>query len=104
MVLSDRLGNKTRSPLARTLIYVAAFGLGSLFLSAILSWAMVGIAEGMLPAGAGSAAKDKDGKDALGAASAGARSPGGSGGPGRIPKPGSKAERPRGNESAPGAD
>ncbi len=110
MVLSERLGNKARTTAQRTLIYVAAFGLGALFLSFGLSWAVVGMAEGVLPAAAGSGAP-KDGKDAKdgAAASAGARLPGpGAGGPalGNSPRsmpktPGSKAGAARGNEGPP---
>jgi hypothetical protein len=51
MVLSDRFAGKTpRSLLKRTLLYVLAFGLGSLLIASILGFAMVSIAEGVLPA------------------------------------------------------
>ena len=50
MVLSDRLGAKPQSSLlGRTLKYVLGFGLGSLALTALLSFIMVSVAENAVP-------------------------------------------------------
>jgi hypothetical protein len=66
MVLSDRFAGKSPpSLLKRTLLYVLAFGLGSLLIAGVLSFAMVSIAEGVLPAPRDGSTRDKsDGKDA----------------------------------------
>jgi len=50
MVLSDRFASKTpASLLKRTVLYVCGFGLGALLIVGGLSFALVSIAEGLLP-------------------------------------------------------
>jgi hypothetical protein len=50
MVLSDRFGSQgpQQGLLKRTLVYVAGFGLGSLLIAGLLSFALVSIAEAVL--------------------------------------------------------
>jgi hypothetical protein len=98
MVLSDRFAGKAPTTLfKRTLLYVLAFGLGSLLIVTVLGFAMVSIAEGVLPAPKETAPKKPgaDGKDATGA-------PGASGAP-KMLRPGSPKLRgaaPEGDEGA----
>jgi hypothetical protein len=104
LVLSDRLGSPApRSLLKKTLIYVLAFGLGALALSALLGFALTSLAEGMLPkpkerpAAVKPDAKTKTGDDEL-------PEPGKSFKPGKpvSPPSGSKTRPPRGNDAADG--
>ncbi|MBM4374811.1 MAG: hypothetical protein FJ095_06980 [Deltaproteobacteria bacterium] len=49
MKLSERIGDALRTPAQRTVVYVLAFGLGSLAVSLLLSWAATSLAERALP-------------------------------------------------------
>ena len=63
MVLSDRFGGKPRpSNVKRTLIYVAAFGIGSLLVSLLLGFTATSIAETVLPSAKSSRAKKRSSK------------------------------------------
>ncbi len=93
MVLSDRYGGKPPLSLfKRTLVYVLSFGLGALAIVAVLSFTMVSIAEGLLPAAKDrtSAARNKDGKRPTSKATKKAKT---------DRKPGSKTRESRGNEA-----
>ena len=91
MVLSDRFAGKAPTTLfKRTVLYVLAFGLGSLLIVTVLGFAMVSIAEGVLPAPKEASPKKPgapaEGKDATGA-------PGAPGAP-KMLRPGSSKLRP----------
>ena len=106
MALSERLGETLRSPGQRTVLYVVAFGLGSLAISGFFSWLAVSVAESMLPSATSAAAP----KDAA-SPSASVRLPLGlssaskpSSGPRTLSaSPGSNAASGRGNDSPPNA-
>ncbi|MBM4360312.1 MAG: hypothetical protein FJ096_19575 [Deltaproteobacteria bacterium] len=104
MGLSERLADLTRTPTQRTVLYVGAFGLGSLAICAALSWIAVGAAEALLPRASG-AAGPRDAASASSSVRAGAGlapavKPPLS--PRTVSKtPGSKAAPGRGNDSPP---
>ena len=88
MVLSDRFAGKTPPTLLkRTVLYVLAFGLGSLLIVTVLGFAMVSIAEGVLPAPKEASPKKP------GAAAEGKEASGAPGAP-KMLKPGSTKLRP----------
>jgi hypothetical protein len=94
MVLSDRYGGKPKAGvLKRTLLYVVAFGLGSLLLAAGLSFAMVSLAEGLLPGAPGAARSGQPASEGEAPVIIGAKGKG-------FRTPVSKARRSRGNEGA----
>ncbi len=96
MVLNEKLGAKPRRGLlTRTVFYILGFGAGSLAVAGCLSFAMMSIADGVIPAKHAKATgtsspniigtpsdRDKKSKAAL------------------APKPASKARRGRGNEGS----
>lgn len=93
MVLSDRYGGKPPPSLfKRTLVYVLGFGLGALAVVAVLSFTVVSIAEGLLPAAKDrtSAARKSDSKRPTSKTTKS---------PKADRKPGSKTRQPRGNEA-----
>lgn len=115
MTLSDRFAGRPRAGLfARTMLYVAAFGGGTLLLSALLGFISVSLVESLSPKAVGGAAR---GGQLSGAQPSGAQTPGtqphgaGEGDdtdasgdakskPSRARlKPGSKAGRLRANDS-----
>jgi hypothetical protein len=97
MVLSESHAKPPSNIWKRTLIYVLAFGFGSLMVASLLGFTAISVAEGLLPQ-----PKDRT--------ATGARKGGPSTGDPKLTgkttpprKPGSKATRPRGNDTA-GAD
>lgn len=100
MALSERIPDTKPSPMRKTVIHVAGFGLGSLLVCVLLSWLAIQLAEKALPMPAGASAGGRDAaKPTIGGAglSPVVKSP---------PKsrdlsktPGSKAAPGRGNDS-----
>jgi len=94
MVLSESHTKPPSNIWKRTLIYVLAFGFGSLIVATLLGFTAISVAEGLLPQ-----PKDRT--------ATGPRKGGTTTGDPKLPgkttsprKPGSKATRPRGNDSA----
>lgn len=58
MALTDRFAEALRSPGQRTFAYILGFGLGSVVLSAALSWAAVSATEWVLPSKSTGAPRD----------------------------------------------
>ena len=94
MVLSESYTKPPSNIWKRTLIYVLAFGLGSLMVAGLLGFGAMSVADKLLPQ-----PKDRT--------ATGARKGGPTAGDPKLPgkptpprKPGSKAKRPRGNDTA----